>query len=698
MRSGASIWLTPWFGGVLRGTLALGLALILLNPACTRRVADPDALAIAVLGQVSPSMLSDDGPAGTRLDFVAHHLEPDNATGALATLSRRYATQALVFATELRHAGDRTTWRIGRAAIGDALAAMLEQPAPAGTAWGAVVLFSDGIQTAGQQPAIAARRLGEAGIPVHVVALGDARRSGSLEARFEQNTVEATVGEVLTVPLVLTNQFAEQRAVVVDLAVNGQPVASLPATLAANARLTVEPRFTPTQAGPAAISATVRDAQAADIRPLAVAHARAAVGGPSTLNVLFIGRPSPTLRALHPVFGVEDRHQLTTWLQLGRERWLLRPAAGSSDAAGTVADEHQTELPAPPAALLAAQLLILDGAVAAHLDAAWLDAIRAFVGTAGGGLLWFGEPPAADHPLAALLPARDVVPFAPRTDSPLLARDGALLTHERIALFSRQPPPFVAGGWVVTSSSRLPAGARPALVLDNGQPVLSYHGYGAGRVAWLGLDHAWMWALGSDSGADQHRQLWLGASQWLAEARRPRIDSPLQGSMLPFHEPPGLRVRLLDRSFAPRADARVRARVTAPSGQSFDYGLVAVYGQPGLYATEFAFSEVGAWQADVQATFADGETLHQTLWFSAYLEGDDSDNWPRESVLRDIARLSGGTYRTAAEYDPAAPLAVSARIPHIAQVWYWARSPRVIGGLLIVACAEWYLRRRRGLI
>jgi hypothetical protein len=676
----------------LRAALGCGLLLILLNPSCSREEADPDAFAYALLGQVSPTMLSADATGGSRLDFVARQFDPANADGLLARLSARHAVQAFVFNDSLHPAGASATWPMGRAALGDALTAMADLPAPHGTQWGGVVLFSDGISTLGQAPVEAARRLGAAGIPVHVVALGDPDRSGSVDVAFAERGIEARVDEPLALALTLHNRFADTRTVRIELAANETPIGVIEATLAAGATQTLSHPWTPRASGPLSLRATVHTPQPGPPQPLAVAHARAEVHGAARSRILYIGRPGPSLRALYPVFAASGWVQAGAWLALGPERWLAIDSSASAER-----QAQHAALPPPPGPLLDADVLILDGGVSDLLPADWIEAIRAFVGSAGGGLLQLGPPPAAGHPLATLLPGRAYGEAPVRADTPLSARDGALLPHAQLAVFRRHPLPFAAPGLPAPGAEQLRAGARAALLYPDGRAAMAYQGYGAGRVVWLGIDHTWLWALSSEAGMQQHRQLWLAASGWLAEARKPRLDSPLQGAMLPLHEPAQLRIRLLDRAFAPRADARVRALLRAPSGAVGEHGLQPVFSQPGLYVADFPVSEAGAWEAVFSASLADGEQLEQTVWFSTFLEAGDRDNWPREAVLRDIARLSGGSYRHAADWDPAAPLAVSERVPRVARPWNWSRAAWFVALLLAGACAEWYGRRRLGL-
>lgn len=98
-----------------------------------------------------------------------------------------------------------------------------------------------------------------------------------------------------------------------------------------------------------------------------------------------------------------------------------------------------------------------------------------------------------------------------------------------------------------------------------------------------------------------------------------------------------------------------------------------------------------------EAAIPDGDTLSRDIFFLARSESALEDTTLQEALLRDIARLSGGTYRSWHEIATMRDIAISTRIPQIEHPWFWARSWPFVTLLLTVLLADWWLRRRYGL-
>ncbi len=158
--------LLPW----LRGLALVGLLALLARPVL-ERPRGGDA-AVVVLRDASASMELPASAGGPPRAAAA-----ERAIAALRSAWRGRARVAVVdFAERLESDSGRVGAR-GATALGDALRGFASSPLAERA--GSLVVVSDGVSTAGEDPVAAARALG---LPVHTVAIG-ARRARSRDRR-----------------------------------------------------------------------------------------------------------------------------------------------------------------------------------------------------------------------------------------------------------------------------------------------------------------------------------------------------------------------------------------------------------------------------------------------------------------------------------------------------------------------------------
>lgn len=680
----------------LRLGMVLLILLVLLNPFWLKQSPDERAYTVAVLAQNSPSMQVEDVQGQSRLDWLRLALdsdeERDNPDNLWSRLSAEHPLSAYSFVEQLRPLDGPLRLSSGNTAIGDSLQQLLERPAPAGSEWGAVLMFSDGVQRKGVSPISVARRYAEAGIPIHVVGVGDTASSGDLRVRFRQRELEGVRGQPMEVDVVVENLFGSRQSFELQLWEEDEQVASRSVDLAPGERRTEQFETEPARGG----FRTYRVEIDSDARPRNPAtdrdYATARIEEPATHRVLYLGRPNWEYRFLRILLDTEDRFALKAWLQLGPQRFVR---AGFEEEGNS--REPVDSFPEDGSAFESIDSVILDAEIFAELGEEAPSALVDFVSRGGGGLMLTGPVPEAAEELQALLPARQLRSQRFRENRYLEAIAGPLLRDEDLPIYGRSPPIFHSQGGQAWIPQRISRGARVALETRDGDPLLLYHAYGAGRVAYQGSQDFWRWRMESSGGTEQHRRYWLTVLSWLSESRQPRLTTPLQGQVRTIGDDAPLQVRVLDNAFRPRADARVRATVTTPEGERSERTLLPRFGEPGIYDADLELAHTGEYRVRYQVDFADGQQLQREIFFAAVSGDDTHDNAMDEALLRDIARLSGGRYFEPEEAERIRSLPLSSNVPMIDQPVYWARSLPFISLILALAAADWYLRRRFGL-
>lgn len=676
---------------LLRGTMLVMMLLILINPSCIKEVADPSAYTVALLGEASLSMLIEDVENQSRLNFVAQQMDLDSAQGLLNKISGQHPYQAFTFAEKLISAEDPVRLMPGRPTIGDNLENLRNRRAPRGGQWGAVVLMSDGIQTSGPSPIAAARRYGEAGIPIHVIGVGDAGTSGDISVHFTQSELQGTRGESMAVEIILTNRFDRAYPVSVQLSEEDEVLETREIQLEAGAMQSEIFQVEPRRGGLSSYRVNINGPSPRRNPATDADYAMARIEEPRQYRMLFLGRPQWDYRFLHILFEQEERYLLKAWLQTGPSRFITRGFDENER------DTRPDSFPETGELFQNFDIIYLDMGIFDQLNPDVQNTLAEFVSSGGGGLIISNEIQNTTDRFAALIPGRDTTVLAFRDDHRLTPVAGALLRDEDQSLFTRSPGIFLGGRNPARSPLSLPRGARAALKTAEGQPLLTYHAYGAGRVAYHGLQDSWRWRLESASGTEQHRRYWLSIIEWLAESRRSRLEAPLQGQVLDINESAPLEIRLLDNAFRPRSDARVRATVTSPRGDTSEHTLFPKFGEPGVFENQLDLIYPGEYRVDFRAELPGGETLQRGIHFAASSENIEGDTGLNESLLRDIARLSGGDYFHWSEIQQIRHLPISSQVPSIRSTLYWARSLSYILLLLIIAALEWGIRRRYGL-
>ena len=340
-----------------------------------------------------------------------------------------------------------------------------------------------------------------------------------------------------------------------------------------------------------------------------------------------------------------------------------------------------------------------------------LERVKEFV-RGGGGFAVIGGPNLSEEgryrttPIGDILPVRLTGKEDYRRSSPLgvnLSRSG--VNHPITQLspdagdlpsFWREMPPLDGINLLETKSSG-------TVLLESSDglsyPILTVANYGNGRVLVLGTDYSWKWYMGMvarGKGNLAYLRLIDRMVRWLT--KDPSLD-PVQ-LMLP--ERAGLigqeieaRIKLRDEDISPNRRSTVSFSVFNLEGSKTASKLKPT-GQSNEFLGSFVPEKEGTYKLKIEIP---GGHLEESIIITGPLEGLDAA--PDHEKLKRISSFTGGKHlprgeNLLKEIEEYAKKGGS-RFVEEKQSSVWT-TPYMMALFIALLCAEWYLRRRWGLL
>ena len=685
------------------------LALLLDNSASLQR---QDALAQDVLSKLADLGIST-GPEPRRIDLLRALL---GGEWRLA-LEQRYRLKAWSFSDRLHPTSTDGSGLSGEGqttALAPALHALVSEHR--GQHLPDVVLVSDGRANQGEGIESALSQFASEGSRIHVVALGDPRPAPDLALERIQAPDRVLLGDEALFLLRLSGSGVglPEKTTVRLLAEDGTVLDQIEATpTETGTRLTLATQLFEagehliTAETPAIPSETARDNNRLTLRVLVE---------PTRIRVLYVeARPRYEYRYLkNRLLRSEKDMSVHCWLAEAGRDFQQEASPGTS---------RLRRIPTTVQELLEDFDVVILGDVDPHqlspdpLDGSrFLDAVASFVERGGGLLMLAGDRsnPSAYHgtPLEPLLPVEisresarssigfHAIPADAELPHPVVRLTKDLQTNLKLwqnsaELMWYQP---VLG---------LRPGARAWLVHDsdtasNGQPQILAAGIYApeGRVGWLGTDETWRWR--DPTGERQPSRFWRSLLRHLASGRlegdqgRARLE--VNQSRIELGESVLLELRLRDEDFNPVVEQDGLTLFRESTGAPLS--MTPVPGRPGVFHARFRSSELG----DHSFLFtADGSPEGEILassHFEVILPSVEMRKTSQNTELlsRITNRTGGMLVGPEAANDLLGILNGSERRVRTLASFDEPLDGRLLLSLfLVLACAEWFLRKRSNL-
>ncbi len=746
---------SPWFGaGAVMKWLAVGLlAFCLTEPLWSSQRARPGANVFLVVADNSQSLsLTDPGSGGSRAEKL-HRILTTTSAPWHTRLEQDFDVRRYVFDSYAKYVADFSTLTAkgDRSDIGSMLRSLKERLRDRPVA--GVLLFTDGNST----DAVASADW-DGLPPIYPVPIGEA--AGHRDLAITNVTVTTTSFEdaPVTLQAEITQQGFSGATVSVRIEdVDGKMLQSETQTYGGKSTpLVFRFQLRPTATGVTFYrvraglgeSAVAFEPEAGKDETTLSNNLRLVTAdrGSGPYRLLYVsGRPNWEYKFLRRALEGDDQLDLTAMIRIAKKEAKFEFRSRDGEAANPLfrgfdrtdddterydqpvivrlntksPEELRDGFPKTPEALYKFHAVILDDIEAAFFTAEQLSLLERFVSERGGGLLMLGGQESFRQggyqktPLARALPIYlDAAPvIAPAGGFRLgLTREGWLQPWARLRSTEGEEARRIrerAGLMVLNSASGLKPGASAiADVVDprgQKQPALIAHQFGQGRCAALLAGDLWRWQLEQPDdlrAKDDLGKAWRQMLRWLIVDVPSRIElkptaDDSQGTPLVR-----LQARLRDAEFRMQDNAAVTMTLTPPTGEPITIPAEPSLAEPGLYEAITSARPAGAWKAAVDVVDGEGRPVGdaRTGWAADPLAKEFERVAPNRVLLADLAKGTNGRIVELAELESfvttlpqlKAPLTEVTTTPlwHHPLMWL-----AIVAGL----CAEWSIRRRRGL-
>jgi hypothetical protein len=466
-----------------------------------------------------------------------------------------------------------------------------------GRSLNAIVLFTDGVNTAGEDLPTAARNAGRAGVPLYLVGVGDAADPPDVALSDLKAEESVQVNDRLVIEARATAQgpgMPESVPVTLSEIKNGlrvevgrETVRLDPTGKPVRVRFVHQPKEAGEKTFVIEIPTPANDTDHGNNR---LEH-RVHVAEAKRLRVLLVeGRPRYDYRFVKALFERESDGAAGT-RSIDVTSYLVSAHPDHPRQDRTSINRFPT-----PEELRTYDVVVFGDVSPRDLprSEAAVDSLAKYVKVHGGGLLLLAGEEAMPHayretPLADVLPvvidgpAPAVLPpkdgFRPRLtpggqSHPLFRFSTE--AAENAEIWNRLPPlHWYARGYrrklaaeVLAVHPDRPAEAQPgSAARDENHPLVLQQFVGAGRVLFIGFDDTWRWRLRQDE--VRFNQFWIQAVRSLARGRVGRVEVRTDRKTYRRDEPIRITVQFPDDAPPPEGPVRVtidRAPPAAPGG------------------------------------------------------------------------------------------------------------------------------------
>lgn len=701
--------------GVLRSATLLLVLFCLFRPMLLLSAPVPQKNFVGVLIDDSRSMQIAERGSATRADVVRAALGKGDSA-LVAVLKEKFQVRLFRFGSSLDRMEDPRvlTFDAPETRVGDAIS-YARQELDAVPLSGLVVL-SDGADNASAAVGDELLSLKARSVPVFTVGIGAERFSNDVEIERVELPRQVLQGSSFIATALVRQRGHNRAKVPLVVEDEGRTIAREEIELPPDG-----------SASPVRIAVTVRDAGPRGLRfsiPLQTGEQVSQNNERRALldvrrrreKVLYIeGEPRYEVRFVRDAVEADTNLQLVLLQRTAENKYLRLNVDGPHELA--------TGFPTSRSELFKYRAIVLGSIEASAFSQEQLRMLADFVNVRGGGMLFlggrssFGEGGYAGTPLADVLPfyiagdavADSLTPFAelvvrvtpaglmhPVTQHAAPPRSGATATSPIVTV------PVTS----VNKVTRLKPGTVSLLEGTSGrarQPVLMFQRFGRGLAVAMAIQDSYLWYMDADVAVEDvaFRTLWRQLLRWITS------DTPdlLRISTSDSRVRPGgavtIRAELVDSGFVRRNDARLVARVRAPSGTVKDVPMEWVVDRDGEYQASYASSETGLHTIRVAATgTAQAEPAVEDSTFVAVadLNSEFYGAEMRRTLLQRIADETGGKFYTPATMNRLPEdIALTKRgVTVINQMDLWDM-PIILVLLVGLLSAEWTYRRRRGL-
>jgi uncharacterized membrane protein len=538
--------------------------------------------------------------------------------------------------------------------IGDALTTVTQMAASMPVA--AVVLVSDGADTADTLNEAALARLATTGIPVHTVGVGPEQPVNDLE--IEQLAVPLTAMANATVRATVSIRHQEQRSGRVRVHAGGRLVSAHDVTFSPNAGLTtVVVEFPAGAAGVRDLTVSVDPARGETRLSNNERRAVMEVDGRRRAVLYIEGEPRWEYKFIRRALEGDASLRLASAVRATPNRYYRQGL--------TSGDELQNGFPATKEELFAYDAVIIGSLEAAELSNEQHEWLRDFVDQRGGSLLMLagrdglGDGGWSRVPIASLLPVK--LPGGADRSYGRRASRARLTEYGRESIVGRLEAGQAENekAWqalpVLADYQEL-GELRPAAVVlletvtgdgarERAEPLLATQRYGRGSTWLLASATTWRWQMQMPLEDQKHETFWRQLLYALA------APSPAPVSMTPgravYEDDTAvtLEAELLGKDYLPMQDAELTVEATSETGMTVPVRLESSGRGDGRHTVALDARSPGLYRVELTAT-RDGEEVGRAVSHLRRADGvlEEFSSWQHRPMLERIARNTDARY------------------------------------------------------
>lgn len=702
----------------LRAASVCLLLICLLEPTLTAREEVHRKANLLILVDDSQSMsVTDPNESVARIDAVKETLAPGE-NSLMTGLADRFNVQLYQFDSdctdveELNPTAEGTLTDIGKAlsrAVSDSR----------GQLTAGIILISDGGNNSGGNPLEIAR---QTNVPIHTVGVGSTEKPRDIQVAKVEVSPIAYVDHLLPVRAVIKSSGYDGQEVRVSLIQGVEQTQDTP--LLDSVSLTLDG-----QLGEQSVDLQLKLQQE----------------GTFNFSVTVPAEPEEFTdqNNEYPFFIKSVKEKLKVLYVDGRPRWeyaflkraLQRDPNIEAKCLVAMKGDHidaplwdgaaSTYFPAAKRDLFSYDVLILGDMDLGFFSSEQLSIVNDFIEDKGGSVIFLGGKHSlgtdgfGGSALSGMLPI-EIGPGGARqvksAFSPVLTQDG--LRHpvtrfggaqaENTAIWRDLPAltqfyegtGVKLGATILAEHQRVGANSRP-------RPVIALQRYGKGTAIMISSDSLWRWAFGAYpfGGDDSHyRRFWSRTIRWLASIHTEADLVNIETNKGSYHRDEKVRVTayIYDESYTPVDNAELRSQVQIPGSPTETGGIDLKFAADGngRYTAEFTPGRDGHYKIQTEAYHAGrllGESSAEFMVQTTALEFRDTQL--KEDLLRDLADVSGGSYRHLRNTSD-----LSSAIKEVSDSYVSIRERRLWDNAIMLMLAvallgtEWLIRKRKGLV
>lgn len=718
--------LSPGWKGTLitlRSAVLLLLLFCLLRPVITTEQVVPQESYLAVLIDDSQSMSIEDLSGGlSRAAAVEQLLYEDG--GILEPLSDSFQVRTFRFDKDTQRVTDPSgLTSAGTASSIDQALEYIDQQL-SGLALGGILLLSDGADNEGIDPVPRAESFGARQIPVFTVGVGQEhipRDVGIVDVAAAKTVLE---GSVFNVDVALSNSGYAGREVGLTVFDGDTLVSTERVLLGADSstrRFSIE--LTPEREEAILYRLEVEEQDGEIV--LQNNHYSFLVDNSAkpALDILYVdGHPRNEYKFIRRAVEEDSSLRLATYLQTGPGKFyrqgIKTPLELSRGFPERMDELYQYEA------------IILGDVDKDFFTDGQLTMLQDFVAERGGGLLVAGmvDDLFVDSPLADILPVSLVTSnLLPQPLRGGIARGnhptGQLFTpqlttageysellrldsddSENLLLWREMPQ---LQGIYVTGRAKPGATVlmeHPLLQFQNQRlPLIATQRYGSGRSMSITSASTWRWQMMMPAEDKSHERIWRQVLRWLAVSALERVTIDFDREFYHVGDRVNVTATVRDINYLPDNNASVWLHMNGPEGDAIDNAMEWDIDQDGVYRSSFEVQTEGVFNLLVDVASAAGEADRSDTERSAAFVVTPSlrefSSAGRDTALLErVAAASGGRYFNLEQTSQLAaditytPNAYSKEVQE--DLW---DTPALLMLLILLLCADWMLRRFKGL-